>query len=44
MRKNYFLKIMPFVRYCEKMWYNLKDHAWQYDAAQKTSALHRGHL
>jgi len=40
MFNNFFLKIVPFMRYCGKIWQSRTDHRWQYGAC----ALHAGWL
>jgi hypothetical protein len=38
---DYIPKIVPFMRWCGKMWYSQTGHRWQYDV-QKRCDLHAG--
>ena len=31
MLNNIFLKIVPFMRLCAKIWYHMTSHRWQYN-------------
>jgi len=36
---TFFPKIVPFVRWCGKIWYSQTDHGWQYNLVHALCSL-----